>query len=91
MISNGAGSKLLIIVFDYCMVLAGFGILVMAFLQNWSLSPEMIALISTSNGLFSKCIADFHGFEFGSSRSSQAKDAAMASMAERSNPPPVQP
>lgn len=81
--------KKLIIIFDYCMVLAGFAILVSAFLKNWNLSGEMIALIASTTGVFSKCIADFHGFEFGSTRGSQAKDSVIANLTNGKEKPHV--
>lgn len=91
--SSGGGTKVLIILLDYVMVLTGLGILTGAFFWQWTLSGEMIALIAGTSGVFSKCIADFHSFEFGSSRSSQFKDAALAAAADRTTPPtpPAQP
>jgi hypothetical protein len=61
--SSGGATKVLIILADYTMVLIGLGILTAAFFWQWTLSGEMIALIGGTIGLFSKCIADFHGFE----------------------------
>ena len=87
--SNGGATKILIILADYTMVLIGLGILTAAFFWQWTLSGEMIALIGGTIGLFSKCIADFHGFEFGSSRASQAKDQTIANMTVQPAPPPT--
>lgn len=87
--SSGTGTKLVVILFDYLMVCIGFAFLGLAYWKNWSLSPELIALVSMSNGIFLKCIADFHNFEWGSSRGSQAKDATIATaLADRSTPQP---
>ena len=90
--SSGSATKVLIIVFDYLMVLTGLAILGGAFFKNWNLAPEMIAVVSGVIGVFSKCIADFHAYEFSSSRASQAKDAVIATeLASRITPPNITP
>jgi len=43
---------------------------------------EAIGLISTIAATFGLCLRDAHQFEFGSSRSSQAKDATISSLAK---------
>lgn len=45
-----------------------------------NLPPEAIGLISTIAATFGLCLRDAHQFEFGSSRSSQNKDATISSL-----------
>lgn len=42
-----------------------------------SLPGEVVGILSTIAGIFGACLRDAHQFEFGSSRSSQAKDATI--------------
>lgn len=48
------------------------------------LPGEAVGIISTIAGIFGSCLKDAYAFEFGSSRSSRAKDTTMASLIERS-------
>lgn len=77
MTSSGSYTKAMILILDYLLVGVCLGILYMAFSKNWSLSPEMIALVSSIATGAMAMIKDAHGFEFGSSRGSQAKDIAL--------------
>jgi hypothetical protein len=43
-----------------------------------SLPGEVVGILSTIAGIFGACLRDAHQFEFGSSRSSQAKDATIS-------------
>lgn len=45
-----------------------------------SLPGEVVGILSTIAGIFGACLRDAHQFEFGSSRSSQAKDATIANL-----------
>jgi hypothetical protein len=42
------------------------------------LPGEVVGILSTIAGIFGACLRDAHQFEFGSSRSSQAKDATIS-------------
>ena len=42
--------------------------------------PEAVGIISTIAGLFGACLKDAFAFEFGSSRSSQLKDATISNL-----------
>lgn len=48
--------------------------LVVLALFRTSLPGEVVGILSTIAGIFGTCLRDAHQFEFGSSRSSQAKD-----------------
>lgn len=45
-----------------------------------SLPGEVVGILSTIAGIFGACLRDAHQFEFGSSRSSQAKDAIITNL-----------
>lgn len=53
------------------------GCLVVLALYRQALPGEAVGIISTIAGIFGACLKDAHQFEFGSSRSSQAKDATI--------------
>ena len=57
--------------------------LVILALYRQALPGEAVGIISTVAGIFGACLRDAHQFEFGSSRSSQAKDATISDMARR--------
>ena len=48
-----------------------------------SMPGEAVGIISTIAGIFGACLKDAYTFEFGSSRGSRVKDAAMAAVLER--------
>lgn len=45
-----------------------------------SLPGEVVGILSTIAGIFGACLRDAHQFEFGSSRSSQVKDATISKL-----------
>jgi hypothetical protein len=51
-------------------------LLVLCFFRS-AIPPEAVGLISTIAATFGLCLRDAHQFEFGSSRSSQAKDSTI--------------
>jgi hypothetical protein len=48
-----------------------------------TLPGEAVGIISTIAGIFGSCLKDAYAFEFGSSRGSKAKDAAVLLNAAR--------
>jgi hypothetical protein len=54
-------------------------LLVLVFFRA-SLPGEVVGILSTIAGIFGACLRDAHQFEFGSSRSSQAKDATISKL-----------
>lgn len=47
-----------------------------------SMPGEVVGILSTIAGIFGACLKDYFAFEFGSSRSSQEKDATIANLAK---------
>lgn len=45
-----------------------------------SMPGEVVGILSTIAGIFGACLKDYFAFEFGSSRSSQTKDATIANL-----------
>lgn len=43
---------------------------------------EVVGILSTIAGIFGSCLKDYFAFEFGSSRSSQAKDTTIANLSK---------
>lgn len=43
---------------------------------------EVVGILSTVAGIFGSCLKDYFAFEFGSSRSSQTKDATIATLSK---------
>jgi hypothetical protein len=54
-------------------------LIVLVFFRS-SLPGEVVGILSTIAGIFGACLRDAHQFEFGSSRSSQAKDATITKL-----------
>ena len=71
---------------DYMVLLDVIGLLsclvVLCFYRS-AVPGEAVGLISTIAATFGLCLRDAHTFEFGSSRSSQAKDATIAGMVSK--------
>lgn len=68
---------------DYMVALDVLGLiaclLVLVFFRT-SLPGEVVGILSTIAGIFGACLRDAHQFEFGSSRSSQAKDVTISNL-----------
>lgn len=47
-----------------------------------SMPGEVVGILSTIAGIFGACLKDYFAFEFGSSRSSQTKDATIANLSK---------
>lgn len=71
---------------DYMVLLDVVGLItclvVLCFFRS-TIPPEAVGLISTIAATFGLCLRDAHTFEFGSSRSSQSKDATIAGLAQK--------
>lgn len=70
---------------DYMVLLDVVGLiacLVVLCLFREKVPAEAVGLISTIAATFGLCLRDAHTFEFGSSRSSQSKDATIAGLAK---------
>lgn len=75
-LSGGSNTRAnVMIVCDWLGLLACLGVL--AFFRQ-SIPGEVVALLSTVASIFGLCLRDAHQFEFGSSRSSQEKNALLA-------------
>jgi hypothetical protein len=61
-------------------VLGLISCLLVLVLYRTQLPGEVVGLLSAISGIFGACLRDAHQFEFGSSRSSQVKDATIAKM-----------
>jgi hypothetical protein len=61
-------------------VLGLIACLLVLVLYREKLPGEVVGLLSAISGIFGACLRDAHQFEFGSSRSSQVKDATIAKM-----------
>jgi len=59
-------------------VLGLIACLLVLVLYREKLPGEVVGLLSAISGIFGACLRDAHQFEFGSSRSSQIKDATIA-------------
>lgn len=59
-------------------VLGLIACLLVLVLYREKLPGEVVGLLSAISGIFGACLRDAHQFEFGSSRSSQLKDATIA-------------
>ena len=71
---------------DYMVLLDVVGLiacLIVLCLYRSSIPAEAVGLISTIAATFGLCLRDAHTFEFGSSRSSQSKDATIAGMVNK--------
>lgn len=75
--------KHLLLIGDYAIVMACLLFIVGMSAYAWNVSTEMIGFVSTAMGWFAKCIADAHGFEFASTRGSQAKDLVLKDLVEK--------
>ena len=56
-------------------------LVVLAFFRG-DMPGEVVALLSSIASIFGLCLRDAHTFEFGSSRSSQSKDATIQSLSK---------
>lgn len=61
-------------------VLGLIACLLVLVLYREKLPGEVVGLLSAISGIFGACLRDAHQFEFGSSRSSQAKDATISKL-----------
>lgn len=65
---------------DLMVIAAAFGLMgclgSLAYFREW-LPGEAVGIISTIAGIFGSCLKDAYSFEFGSSRGSKEKDAAV--------------